>query len=107
MDPLVVREAVARAAERARRGEGPTLIEAKTYRYYGHSHSDNRSYRTRDEENEWKEADPIGRLKTDMEMVNWLNDGEFTGLEEDVQAKMTAAMAFANASPAPVALAAE
>jgi 2-oxoisovalerate dehydrogenase E1 component len=101
MDPLVVREAVARAAERARRGEGPTLIEAKTYRYYGHSHSDNRSYRTRDEENEWKEADPIGRLKTDMEMVNWLNAGEFSGLEQDVQAKMAAAMAFANASPAP------
>ena len=101
MDPLVVREAVARAAERARRGEGPTLIEAKTYRYYGHSHSDNRSYRTRDEEKEWKEADPIGRLKTDMEMVNWLNDGEFGSLEQDVQAKMAAAMAFANASPAP------
>jgi len=101
MDPLVVREAVARAVERARRGEGPTLIEAKTYRYYGHSHSDNRSYRTRDEEAEWKAADPIGRLKTDMEMVNWLNDGEFSGLEQDVQTKMTAAMAFANASPAP------
>ncbi len=101
MDPLVVREAVARAAERARRGEGPTLIEAKTYRYYGHSHSDNRSYRTRDEEKEWKEADPIGRLKTDMEMVNWLNDGEFGSLEQDVEAKMAAAMAFANASPAP------
>ena len=63
MDPLVVREAVARAAERARRGEGPTLIEAKTYRYYGHSHSDNRSYRTRDEEAEWKAADPIGRAE--------------------------------------------
>ncbi len=40
MDALVVREAVTRAVERARRGEGPTLIEAKTYRYYGHSHSD-------------------------------------------------------------------
>ena len=50
MDALVVREAVSRAAERARRGEGPTLIEAKTYRYYGHSHSDPRKYRTREEE---------------------------------------------------------
>ena len=50
MDALVVREAVSRAAERARRGEGPTLIEAKTYRYYGHSHSDPRAYRTRAEE---------------------------------------------------------
>ena len=103
MDPLVVREAVARAAERARRGEGPTLIEAKTYRYYGHSHSDNRSYRTRDEEAEWKAADPIGRVKHDMEIVNWLTDEQFAAVEQDVQAKMTAAMAFANASPAPEA----
>ncbi len=58
MDALVVREAVAEAVERARRGEGPTLIEAKTYRYYGHSHSDPRAYRTRDEEAEWKRPRP-------------------------------------------------
>src|SRR5512136_171513 len=50
MDALAVRGAVAKAAERARRGEGPTLIEAKTYRWYGHSHSDPRAYRTREEE---------------------------------------------------------
>ena len=102
MDALVVREAVSRAAERARRGEGPTLIEAKTYRYYGHSHSDPRAYRTRAEEGEWKEAnDPINRMKADMQMVGWLGDDQFDVLDQTVKDKMAAAMAFANASPEP------
>ena len=102
MDALVVREAVSRAAERARRGEGPTLIEAKTYRYYGHSHSDPRAYRTRDEEGEWKEDnDPINRMKADMQMVGWLGDDQFDVLDQTVKDKMAAAMAFANASPEP------
>src|SRR5512136_2253186 len=63
MDALAVRGAVAKAAERARRGEGPTLIEAKTYRWYGHSHSDPRAYRTREEEAGWKQRDPIVVLR--------------------------------------------
>ena len=101
MDALVVREAVSRAAARARRGEGPTLIEAKTYRYYGHSHSDNRAYRTREEEAEWKDRDPITALKTDMELIGWMGNGQFDQLGETVKGKMAAAMAFANASPEP------
>lgn len=59
MDVLAVMEAVREAADRARRGEGPTLIEAKTYRYLGHSKSDKRIYRSREEEEEWKKKDPI------------------------------------------------
>ena len=51
-DVLAVMEAVREAADRARRGEGPTLIEAKTYRYLGHSKSDKRIYRSREEEEE-------------------------------------------------------
>jgi len=101
MDVLVVREAVSRAAERARSGEGPTLIEAKTYRYYGHSHSDNRAYRTRDEEAEWKDRDPIEALKRDMEIMGWLADGQFDAQTAEVEAKMAAAMAYAEASPEP------
>ena len=77
MDALVVRAAVSKAVARARRGEGPTLIEAKTYRYVGHSHSDNRAYRTREEEAEWKERDPIDALKADMQMVGWIADKQF------------------------------
>ena len=101
MDALVVREAVSRAVARARSGEGPTLIEAKTYRYFGHSHSDPRKYRTREEEAEWKAADPITRLKADLALVGWLGDEEFAALDQTVQNKMAAAMAFANASPEP------
>jgi pyruvate/2-oxoglutarate/acetoin dehydrogenase E1 component/TPP-dependent pyruvate/acetoin dehydrogenase alpha subunit len=101
MDALVVREAVARAVTRARAGEGPTLIEAKTYRYYGHSHSDNRSYRTRDEEAEWKGRDPVDVLKQDMEIMGWLNDGQFDTLSTEVDEKLAQAMAYAEASPPP------
>jgi acetoin:2,6-dichlorophenolindophenol oxidoreductase subunit alpha len=59
MDVDTVRDAVVVAAERARLGQGPTLLEAKTYRFFGHSKSDQRIYRTRDEEAQWRERDPI------------------------------------------------
>src|SRR5437764_1018256 len=59
MDVLAVREAAEKAVKRARRGDGPTLIECKTYRLCGHSRSDARGYRTRDEEALWREKDPL------------------------------------------------
>jgi len=59
MDVLEVKKAVTEAVAKARNGDGPTLIECKTYRWYGHSSSDQRIYRTREEETEWKERDPI------------------------------------------------
>ncbi|MGQ0607837.1 MAG: alpha-ketoacid dehydrogenase subunit alpha/beta [Chloroflexota bacterium] len=64
MDVLAVRDAVRRAAGRCRSGQGPVLLEASTYRYYGHSLSDPRNeYRTREEEAAWRATDPIERLK--------------------------------------------
>lgn len=64
MDVLAVRDAVDRAATICREGRGPVLIEASTYRYYGHSLSDPRNeYRTRDEEASWRAVDPIELLK--------------------------------------------
>jgi 2-oxoisovalerate dehydrogenase E1 component len=67
MDVLAVREAVERAAAICRAGDGPVLIEASTYRYYGHSLSDPRvEYRTKEEEAAWREVDPIERLKTQL-----------------------------------------
>jgi len=59
MDVIEVKDAVRQAVDHARAGKGPTLIECKTYRWYGHSSSDQRAYRTREEEAEWKERDPI------------------------------------------------
>jgi len=61
-DVLAVMAATEEAAERARRGEGPTLLELKTYRWLGHSKSDKRAYRTREEEEEWKAKCPIRRF---------------------------------------------
>ncbi len=101
MDVLAVRGAVAEAVERARRGEGPTLIEAKTYRWYGHSHSDPRAYRTRDEEAAWKERDPITVLKNNMQTVSLLDEAEFEDLDKAVKEKLDVAMAFSEASPEP------
>ncbi len=103
MDVLAVRGAVAKAAERARRGEGPTLIEAKTYRWFGHSHSDPRAYRTRGEEAEWKARDPITVMKDNLQVVKMLTDGEFEALENATDAKLGKAMEFSNASPEPKA----
>jgi pyruvate/2-oxoglutarate/acetoin dehydrogenase E1 component/TPP-dependent pyruvate/acetoin dehydrogenase alpha subunit len=103
MDVLAVRGSVAKAAQRARNGEGPTLIEAKTYRWYGHSHSDPRAYRTRDEEAEWKKRDPITVLKENLESVKMLTEAEFEKMEEAVDAKLDKSMEFSNASPEPLA----
>ena len=101
MDILAVRGVVAKAVERARHGEGPTLIEAKTYRYYGHSHSDPRTYRTREEEAEWKKRDPIVVLKESLESIKWLDEAEFAAMETAVEEKLDKAMDFSNASPEP------
>ena len=103
MDALVVRGAVSQAVERARNGEGPTLIEAKTYRWFGHSHSDPRAYRTREEEKEWKERDPIIVMNENLKAVKMLTKKEFEELENLTEAKLDAAMDFSNASPEPTA----
>ncbi len=101
MDALAVRGAVATAVACARRGEGPSLIECKTYRWYGHSHSDPRAYRTRDEEKGWKQRDPVGVMRRHLEGLGWLNDAGFEALDEEVQAKLAGAMAYASSSPEP------
>ncbi len=101
MDALAVRGVVAKAVKRARSGKGPTLIEAKTYRWYGHSHSDPRAYRTRKEEKEWKKRDPITVLRDNLFMSHMLEEDEFESMEEAVEKKLENAMTFANASPPP------
>ena len=103
MDLLAVRGVVAKACERARSGEGPSLIEAKTYRWFGHSHSDPRAYRTREEEAAWKERDAIQGFRSGLGMVGMLSESEFVSLESGVEAKLTGAMEFSEASPAPEA----
>ncbi|MDF2440550.1 MAG: acetoin:2,6-dichlorophenolindophenol oxidoreductase subunit alpha, partial [Abditibacteriota bacterium] len=96
-DFFAVQDAVARAADRARNGQGPTLLEAHTYRYYGHSKSDKREYRTREEENEWRERDPILKLQTAMQLAQSVLDE----LDAGVMREVDAAVEFAMNSPEP------
>ena len=101
MDVLAVRGAVAHAVERARRGEGPTLIEAKTYRWFGHSHSDPRVYRTKEEEAAWKKRDPLLVLKTNLESLHLLSETEVDQMDQAVKEKLDRAMDFSEKSPEP------
>jgi pyruvate dehydrogenase E1 component alpha subunit len=100
-DVLAVYEVASAAVARARQGGGPTLIECKTYRLCGHSRSDPRTYRTREEEAWWREREPIGRYQ------RWLLDqGLCTqeGLDQvaqDVEQTIADAIAFAESSPEP------
>ncbi len=101
MNFLEVYAAVKQAVGRARRGEGPTLIEAKTYRYTGHSHSDPRAYRTREEEAAWKERDAIELLKSQLLDLKWATGQELDEMETEVSNKLKGAQQFSDASPEP------
>ena len=103
MDVLKVREAVSEAVARARKGAGPTIVECETYRYYGHSHSDPRAYRTREEEAEYKAKDPIKKLSGELEEIGMATEAEVEKMEETVDEKLEAAMAYSDASEPPSA----
>ncbi|NLF02981.1 MAG: dehydrogenase [Anaerolineales bacterium] len=101
MDILAVREAVGRAVERARRGDGPSLIECQTYRWYGHSRSDPRKYRTKAEEAEWKSRDPIPTFAARLVEAGIATEAEIDEIEEMVQREIKEATDFAFSSPMP------
>jgi 2-oxoisovalerate dehydrogenase E1 component len=100
MDVLAVRGAVDKAVKRARNGKGPSLIEAKTYRYFGHSHSDPRVYRTKEEELAFKDRDPIKVLDEEMKAVGLISDKEFEDMNAAVKSKLKTAMDYSDLSPA-------
>ena len=86
MDVLAVRDAVRRAVALCRAGDGPVLIEASTYRYYGHSLSDPRNeYRTRDEEASWRAVDAIERLKRQILAAGVADEAAVTTVETRVR----------------------
>jgi pyruvate dehydrogenase E1 component alpha subunit len=87
---------------RARRGDGPTLIENKTYRHRGHSKSDRNRYRTKDEIEEWKSLrDPIAMFETELRQFGVLDEKSITAVREAVDAEIDAGIAFAKDSPSP------
>lgn len=89
------------AVERARSGNGPTLIEAKTYRWKGHSKSDARLYRSRDEEKEWKEKDPIKRFKEVLIAAKVFTEEDAESIKQASKLEIEKSVEFAEASPMP------
>ncbi len=101
-DVLKVNEAAARAVERARRGEGPTLLELKTYRIGGHSRNDACMYRDKEEEKVWFAKDPIIRLKNYILENNILDGDSILKIEKSVEASIEEAVEYAKSSPDPL-----
>jgi pyruvate dehydrogenase E1 component alpha subunit len=98
-----VHEAIAEAAEKARNGEGPTLLEIRTYRYRGHSMSDPAKYRTKEEVEEYKQKDPIEVVKAFIIKNNWQTEAELEAIEEKVMATVLDAVEYSENSPFPSA----
>lgn len=103
MDPEAVHEAVFRAVERGRKGDGPTLLEIKTYRYKGHSMSDPQKYRSKDEVEEYKQRDPIETSKKKLLEVFGVTEAEIEVINERVRVEVEESVKFAEESPYPEA----
>ncbi len=101
MDVLKMREATQRAVKRAREGSLPTLIEARTYRYMGHSMSDPGNYRTRAEIEKYQERDPIKVFTKVMKDNGILTDKDIAEIEAQVKEEVEKAVRFADESPIP------
>jgi pyruvate dehydrogenase E1 component alpha subunit len=101
MDVLAVKAAGAKAAEHARSGKGPYILEMKTYRYRGHSMSDPAKYRTKEEVDEVKKTrDPLDHVKALMEAAG-IPEAEWKKVDEEVKAVVLEAVEFAQTSPEP------
>jgi len=100
-DVLAVRDAVAEAAERARRGDGATLLECKTYRFCGHSRGDPREYRSPQEEEEWRARCPIKRFRGKLFAMGLLDESKDARIQREVAELVREAEEFARKSPEP------
>lgn len=101
-DVIAVREAAGRAIARARAGEGPTLLELKTYRWGGHFEGDPKKYRTRAEEAEWKERCPIAQFRKVLLNETGIKEERLADLETEIAAEIADAITYALESPLPV-----
>lgn len=101
MDTEAVHEAIERAAARGRKGEGPTFLEIRTYRYRGHSMSDPAKYRTKEEVEEYKEKDPIEVAKQKLIANEWATEAEIEAINAKIKAIVEESVKFAEESPWP------
>jgi pyruvate dehydrogenase E1 component alpha subunit len=101
MSTEAVHEGIERAVTRARAGEGPTLLEIKTYRYRGHSMSDPAKYRTKEEVEEYKDKDPINQVLATIQKNKWASEAEIEAINEKVKQQVEQCVQFAEESPWP------
>ncbi len=99
---LEVYEKAGEAVERARRGEGPTLLECLTYRWFGHHEGDpGTSYRTKEEIASWRAKDPVHRLREQATAASWVSAAEFDAIDRDVNKVIEDAAEYSIRSPQP------
>jgi len=98
-----VHTAIAKAAAHCRAGNGPYLLEIKTYRYRGHSMSDPQKYRTKEEVEEYKKQDPIEGVRATILENKWSTEAELEQWDEAVKKEVEEAVKFAESSPLPEA----
>ncbi len=102
MDVLAVRDAAEKAADHARSGKGPIILEMKTYRYRGHSMSDPMKYRTREEMEEVrKRSDPIDHVAHLLETHGWADEASLKAIDAEVKRIVVEAAEYARSSPEP------
>ena len=101
MNPIKVAEAMHEAIEHARKGNGPSFLEMKTYRYRGHSMSDAQHYRTKDEVAEYKKIDPITQVLDVIKKKKYATDAEIKAIADDVKKRVAECEKFADESPYP------
>ena len=101
MTAEAVHEGVTRAVKRARDGEGPTLLEMKTYRYRGHSVSDPQKYRSKDEVEDYKNQDPITKVHSTILENKFATIEELNAIDEKIAGIVEASVKFAEESPWP------
>ncbi|PKR86480.1 pyruvate dehydrogenase (acetyl-transferring) E1 component subunit alpha [Heyndrickxia camelliae] len=100
-DMIEIMNTVYDAVENARQGNGPTLLEAKTYRWKGHSKSDAKKYRTREEEEEWRKKDSIKKYKELLIQEGLLTEEKASQLQAEAKQEIEEAVKFAENSPEP------
>jgi pyruvate dehydrogenase E1 component alpha subunit len=101
MDVFEVYEKAGLAIDRARKGDGPMLLEARTYRFFGHFVGDPQNYRTKEEVEEWKKRDPIRMFRARVISEGKLDASEMDAIDTQIKTGMEAALEFARESPEP------
>jgi len=100
-DVFAVYEEVAKAVARARKGDGPTLVECKTYRHYGHFCGDPQTYKKKEEADEWLKKDPIPRFRKQLIQMEAFTQDEANAIDGEMKAELDRAVKFAAESPYP------